>query len=302
MPKVTIGVPVYNGGAFLAEALASLCAQSYGNIEIVVCDNASTDDTEAICRSFVSLDPRVRYIRHPSNVGASRNYNRTLELSRGEFFKWAAHDDLCAPTLVESCLAELERRPGAVLAYPRTVVIDETGERLCSYDDGLNLLSPRPSERFRDYLFRSAQECNAVFGLIRSPVLKRTDAIGAFNASDRALLAHLALLGEIVQVPEELFFRRDHGGTSLRANRTAAAVAAWFDPVQRRKVVLPNWRLFREFFRLVRRSPMALPERGLCLLHLVRGMWRKRARLRTELGTVLPERPIPLPRLAGARG
>src|SRR3954470_1068595 len=93
-PRVSIGLPVYNGQRFLAPAVSSLLAQTFADFELVICDNASTDDTEAICRRFAERDPRVRYHRNEQNVGAAPNFNRALALSTGQYFKWAAHDDL----------------------------------------------------------------------------------------------------------------------------------------------------------------------------------------------------------------
>jgi glycosyltransferase involved in cell wall biosynthesis len=95
MPKVSIGVPVFNGENYLAQALESILAQDFADFEVIISDNCSTDKTPEICTSFAKRDSRVKYFRNDSNIGASPNYNRTFELSRGEYFKWCAHDDRC---------------------------------------------------------------------------------------------------------------------------------------------------------------------------------------------------------------
>ena len=90
-------MPVYNGQKFISEAIESILEQTFTNFELIISDNASTDDTQRICEIFTKVDSRVHYYRYHSNMGAAANYNRVVELASGEFFKWAAHDDQCAP-------------------------------------------------------------------------------------------------------------------------------------------------------------------------------------------------------------
>src|SRR5436305_4413473 len=97
-PKVGVGMPVYNAERYLREALDSFLAQTYADFELTLVDNASDDGTEAICREYATRDDRVRYHRISENMGAVLNFRRAFELARGEYFAWAAHDDLRAPT------------------------------------------------------------------------------------------------------------------------------------------------------------------------------------------------------------
>ncbi|MBE0599274.1 MAG: glycosyltransferase family 2 protein [Desulfuromonadales bacterium] len=286
MPRVTIGLPVFNGAKYLEEALDSLCRQTYGDFELIISDNASTDPTREICQDFAAGDPRIRYFRNEHNLGAAGNYNRVFTLARGELFKWAAHDDLCAPTLLERCLEALEANPEAVLAYPQTVIIDGSGHRVKRYEDNLDLTDSSPAERLRRYLFRAGEECNAVFGLMRASVLRKTRLIEPYNASDRVLLAHLVLLGKFCEVPQELFFRRDHPTTSLRANGDARAVAAWFDPKGSRRIVLPVSRLYFESACCVLQAELRPTTRLRCLYQVARRFWWHRQGLGKELRTI----------------
>src|SRR5215470_4660133 len=116
-PLVSIGVPLYNAERFVRYALDSLLNQSYENLEITVCDNASTDRTEAICSEYARRDPRVHYYRNPVNIGQTRNFRRVLELSSGEYFMWACADDIRTPDAVQSCLEAILRNGDAVMAY-----------------------------------------------------------------------------------------------------------------------------------------------------------------------------------------
>src|SRR5690348_7532956 len=123
LPAVSVGLPVYNGALYLSRAVDSLLAQSFGDFEIIISDNASTDDTERICRAYAARDPRIRYVRSDTNRGLLWNFRRVLELARAPYFKWMAHDDECEPDLLRRCVDELDADPGLVLCAPTTVDI-----------------------------------------------------------------------------------------------------------------------------------------------------------------------------------
>jgi glycosyltransferase involved in cell wall biosynthesis len=257
-PLVSIGLPTYNGARFLNETLHSILTQDLEDFELLISDNGSTDATEQLCRE-ASRDPRVHYERSPENRGAAWNYNRVLERASGSYFKWAADDDLCAPTFLRACAAELDRSgTRAVLAWPRTILIDEAGGEIDRPDDSnLDLRSPDPVARLSQ-LLHNRFEWHPVFGLIRTEMLKRTSGIGAFVLADVALLAELALAGEFHQVPEPLFLRRYHEGRSLMANASFRAHAAWYDPSNaRQRAVLPNGNLVRELLRRTANAPLS---------------------------------------------
>src|SRR5690606_11443878 len=119
-------------------------------------------------------DPRVRYHRFDENQGAARNYNKTFELARGEYFKWAAHDDVCYPRLVTACVEALENAPAdVVLAYPRADFVGASGEILSRDSDSLETVDPSPRRRMV-HVMRRVNMANAVFGLIRTETLSKT--------------------------------------------------------------------------------------------------------------------------------
>lgn len=230
-PLVSIGLPVYNGERYLDSTIEAILGQTHADIELVISDNGSTDDTETICRTWADKDARVRYHRSDTNRGAAWNYNRTFELSSGEYFKWAAHDDLLAPRYVEACLEGFRNGPSdLVLVYPSTTFIGGDGEVLSGLrDEDLDLTGESPSARLRLLLHRVAF-CNAVFGLIRRDVLATTKLIVAYDSSDILLLAELITRGKFHRLPEVLFQRRWHQAMSVAANATRAELEAWFDP------------------------------------------------------------------------
>jgi glycosyltransferase involved in cell wall biosynthesis len=260
-PTVSIALPVFNGEPFLAGTLDSLLAQSFADFELIICDNASEDGTREICEAYAVGDDRVRYLRSDVNRGAAWNYNRGFDMAAGRYFKWASHDDLCAPTYLERCVEVLDRAPDSVvLAYPKTVLIDEGGHFVRSYEDGLDLRDPKPHRRLRA-LIRNLVLSNAVFGLIRRDALERTRGHGSYISADYILLAELALLGQFWEIPEPLFLRREHPQMSRRANRSTAELAEWFETGSGDESKSEFVRLFAEYVAALDRAPLTAFER-----------------------------------------
>jgi len=263
---VTVGLPVYNGGRYIEEALRSLLAQDYEEIEFLIADNASTDRTVDACRDVANGDSRVRIIRSDRNRGASWNYNRLLEDVRGPYFKWAAADDVCAPSFVSACVRALEHDgPGAVIAFPRSDLIDEDSNFISAVDDThLALPEPQPSVRI-GRLLRNRFEWHPVFGVMRLDSLRQTGLMGSYVIADVVLLVELAMLGRFLQVPETLFLRRYHAERPLIAQPRFRDQAAWFDPERGRGGRMPQANVARELVRAVLRSGLPAPEQARCL-------------------------------------
>lgn len=274
MPLVTIGLPVFNGENYLVEALDSLCNQDYPNIEIIISDNASADSTEQIARAAAADDCRIRYDRLGDNAGASLNYNRIVSMAEGEFFKWAAHDDVCEPTFISRCVESLNRHPNAVLSYPRTILIGAAGEVLDDqFEDGLDRREDDPLDRLSLYLPHCGEQ-HAIFGVIRTESLRRTRLIGKHWGGDMVALADLLLEGEFVEVPERLFRRRYHDSTSMAANQSNSDINAWFDPTRRHRPALPRTRLFWSHLQAIRRSGLPIHKKPLGVW-IVASIWTR---------------------------
>jgi len=273
-PRVSIGVAVYDGERFLPQTLDSLLAQTYTDFELVICDNCSTDRTEQICRSYAERDARIRYYRNTSNIGAPRNFNRAFELSRGEYFKWAGADDLCAPEMVERCVAVLDQRPEVVLTYPKTRLIDENGAAVNDYDDRLDLQFETPHKRL-SHLLWNIRMCNAVFGLTRSNALRRTRLFGTYSNADLAFLAELALHGLFVELPAPLFCRRFFELSSIKY-RSPYERMVMFQPGLVGQLSFPNWRLFIGFLSAIHHAPLSWAEGLRCYarMHIWLRRWR----------------------------
>lgn len=268
-PRVSIGLPVWNGQKYIGEAIRSILSQSYTSFELLVSDNASTDRTLDIVRGYARQDARVRVLTSDQNRGAAWNFNRVVGEARGPLFKWAAHDDVLGPHFLHYALDTLDRDPAAVACHFQTARMGAEGEDLGLYTGQPSFDAVRPSVRFAQVVFKP-HRCFAVFGVIRVGALRRTPMIGAYTGSDRNLLAELALHGKIVVRPEVQFARRDHPGASIRAHTDERERAAWFDPDLAGRRVYPTWRRLREYRASVRRAPISAVERARCRLQLAR--------------------------------
>jgi len=283
-PRVSIGLPVFNGERYLEQALDSILSQTYQDFELIISDNASTDHTQEICRAYASKDSRIRYYRNEKNLGAPKNYNRVFELSSGECFKWAAYDDLHAPEFLEKCVGVLDKNPSVVLCHSKTARIDEHGKLVGNYDHRtmMRIGSSKPHERFSE-LIRVRNPCWAIFGVFRSSALRMTSLHGSYPGSDRNLLAEIGLIGRIYEIPAHLFFRRDHSEAYTRkycentrfaisANNYREQMAWWSKDSW---IGFPNWKICLEFFRSVRHIPLNWHERLLCYSEINRWIMRE---------------------------
>lgn len=265
-PRVSIGLPVYNGDEFLAQSIASVLSQTFTDFELIISDNASADRTVEIAESFAADDPRVRVIRNSENRGAAWNYNHVFDEATAPLFRWHAHDDYFEPALLERLVAALDAAPDAVLAHSWTRFIDDDGATLRDYEDDLGASSDRAHERLGSVV-RRLTYCNAVFGVIRRDQLAKTARIGSFPGSDVSLLYELAVRGPFVVVPELLYVRRP--GASIKANPTSRQVAQWFGPSGKGRR-FPGLHLATATLSGVWRAPLSFVERVRSTLTFVR--------------------------------
>jgi len=267
---VSIGLPVFNGAAYLEEAIRSVLAQCLDDLELVISDNASTDRTAEICRDWAATDRRVRYVRNATNLGAAPNYNRTFAESRGRYFKWLAHDDRLRPGYLAATVPVLEADPSVVLCNTTVDYIDEHGVVIGQYRSPLGLAAAeRPSERFAALVLRS-HSCVDFFGTIRRSALEGSLLHGPFHGADRALLAQLALRGRMVQLEPALVEMREHPDRYTRRQRSGAARQAWHQATATRRPI-PSLELYRTYRRLVATEPLGPEERRAC--RRVLGRW-----------------------------
>ena len=283
VPRVTIGLPVYNGEKFIAEAISSILGQTFGDFELIVSDNVSTDQTGAICRDFARKEERIRYVRNEVNIGAAPNFNGIVAKAQGEFFKWMAHDDVIMPDFLAQCVTALDDNLEAVLACPRVRFINEVGDLLDNYISPFRTDDPDPVVRFGETLY--GHRCFEVFGLIRLHQLKKTKLIYGYNHGDGVLLSHLALMGKFIAIPEELFLSRCHqnqsmyvfGITNAGGKYDHEAYARWFDPRHINKVPRSYSKGLVDYATMVSTTPLPALQRLACYQLLSRWLlahWR----------------------------
>jgi glycosyltransferase involved in cell wall biosynthesis len=267
-PRLTIGLPVYNGEKYVAESLEALLGQSFTDFELIISDNASTDSTGDICRRFEKQDSRVRYFLQPQNIGLAPNHNFVVEQTRSELFKWASNDDLYARDLLERCIDALDKYPDVVLAHSWTARVDESGAVTKAYKYPLNTAAPRAPERFRSLLFDSGGDDD--YGVIRTDVLRQTAMKESYHHADRTIITELGLYGRFYQVPDWLYFRREHPGQSGAVSmRRRCAI---MDPRRADRLRHPAVRLYGEYvwayISAIRRAPLSVADRRDCYRYL----------------------------------
>jgi glycosyltransferase involved in cell wall biosynthesis len=279
-PSICVGLPVYNGQKYVGKAIESILDQDYKNFELIISDNASTDDTSYICKQYARADKRIRYWRNEANIGAGPNHNRVFELANAKYFKWTAHDDENHPEFLSRCVEALERAPDSVvLAYPQAELINEVGEVTDRYKVSVASDSTRPHVRLEKIL-NCIDLGTPMYGVVRSEVLKKTRLHGSYLAADYVLIAELGLLGKIQEVPYPLLKKRIHPGRSMEAHGTEEEYLAWFDPRNRRKLHFLGRgdRLVLEYLKSIWYLPMRLRDRIACTRVVLICTQRERAK------------------------
>ena len=237
-PRVVLGMTMYNNAAHLAEAIESLLAQTYSDFRLVLLDDASVDQTEALAREYAHRDSRISYFRHDTRQAMVATWREVVEIAAREcpsaaYFAWVSDHDRWHPRWLERLVGELEADERAVLAYPITRRIDPNGVEL---DKG-----PRrfDTNDCRDLRARWKHMCHAgvgagdmVYGLMRVKPLIDAGIFRRVLRPDRLLVAELILRGGIRQVPEALWFRRESNGASVDRQRHSLVIAGdeprWF--------------------------------------------------------------------------
>jgi len=282
-PRVSVGMPVYNGEPYIGLAIESILEQTFGDFELIISDNASTDQTEAICRDFAARDDRIVYSRNEENIGAARNYNRLVDMASAEYFRWSNADDLLAPVLHERCIAVLDSNPDAVLSYGKTKIIDENGNECEDYDDRLDLRDDRPSDRFIKFQ-DSVGLTNVIYGLMRTEAVRKTARLGnaTYPAADTNFMGELVLYGKFVEIPECLFYRRMHAAAST-ADREDDERQTSFWGRSAPGFSLPLWRKNAAYLRAIQRAPVDFAEKRRLVLYMCRRMYWVKRELLAEL-------------------
>ena len=215
-PLVSIGIPVYNGERSIKQALDALRAQTYDNLELVISDNASTDKTREICLEYAAKDRRIRYFRNPVNIGLFENFRRVVTLATGEYFMWAAADDLKPPTAVEHCVQAILRNDRAVTAHGIILVRTADGKESAEYPNEIPLADTSAAVRIRNFTYGLRHHA-MLYCLHRRAALLQA-RLGDHLGPDYLLCLQMCFLGPIEYTPVPVIIyeeRRRHPSTNL---------------------------------------------------------------------------------------
>lgn len=234
MAQLSIGVPVYNGADYIHEAITSHLEQDFGDFELVVSDNCSTDATPDIVNELAAQDDRVTYTRNDSNIGGPANFNRLFRLTNGDLFRWAAADDRIEPGYLSAVVSMMDADPSIVIGHSESLLIDPASNAMLEMDQGylggdgyleaIKLTPPPGDDRFGsnaphqriDAVINNNHRNFYIFGIMRRDVMMKTRLHGSFYGGDRTLLVEMAMRGRFVKVPEALFASRSHAKNSGR--------------------------------------------------------------------------------------
>jgi glycosyltransferase involved in cell wall biosynthesis len=239
---VGIGMTLHNRAGYLSEAADSLLAQSYGDFKLVLVDDSSTDDTEEIGRAYERMDRRVEYVRLPERRGMVEAWRTAFERASAagaRYFAWASDHDRWHPRWLETLVAVLDGYPAVVLAYPMTQRIDPSGAPLAKPARQFETFGVGDREARWALLNRSDSVAagDLVYGLMRTEAVRRAGIFRPVLCPDRLLVAELTLQGEIRQVPEVLWYRRQFSTGSIERQRSTLFVPGTTPPSR----VTPPW-------------------------------------------------------------
>jgi glycosyltransferase domain-containing protein len=218
-PLVSIGLPTYNRAAKLRRAIDSALKQDYLHIELIISDNASTDDTQTLCCEAAKRDSRINYLRQPKNIGITKNFREVFNRGRGELFMWLADDDWLDSTYLSTCVEFLTSNPDYMLACGKTKYFES--ERFVFADAETDLWQNSSTKRLIAY-YNQVSLNGAMYGLMRREPL-RDIIIQEALGGDWLFVSDVAFTGKVKTI-SQVAINRSLEGTS----RDVSALAAYF--------------------------------------------------------------------------
>jgi glycosyltransferase involved in cell wall biosynthesis len=219
-PRISIGLPVYNGEKYLRQTIELLLAEQSVDLELIISDNCSTDKTQEICQEYVIKDKRVKYFRNKINMGPIWNFNNIFQLTSGEYFMWACHDDIFPASYLRVCVDTLDANPQCVLVGAYTQSVFEGTEEVSFVDQGLTT-SGSPLKRFmmlKKVMYGGSFVNGIFYGVYRSEVMKKLLPLYDLINPDQLHLLRVVLEGDIITIPEPLLIKRKGGTSQSYAN------------------------------------------------------------------------------------
>ena len=276
-----MGLPVYNAERYVASAISAHLAQTFGDFELIISDNASVDGTAEICHAFALKDDRIRLVRASTNRGLNWNHRRVFELAGTEFFRWASADDLPSDGLLHSCVEELDATSDIIGCLPHTLNIDALGLPIETRAQNLDLTSKDPCVRALSVLGATYQ-MTFVQGLFRRIELERARMRWNFVGYDFVLLLELALRGRMTLPAGAVLRRRLHDGQATASLHRLATMHE-FEPNSKAIAAFPHWRWAAERLRSVTLADLPVAARTRIAMMILRHEWWRRDRFLQDL-------------------
>lgn len=283
MSKITvsIGMPAYNSARTLRASIECLLEQTFGDLELIISDNASCDDTWPIIQEYASRDARVVGLRQSQNIGANGNYSAVFRAAKGRYFKWASSNDWCAPDFLARCVAHLEAHSDVAMVAPRTRLFTDSPTDASDYARDLSFDGVDAVERFMQVCQRLALN-NVLNGVIRSEVLGRTRLIEHYPGADIVLVGHIALLGKIALLEDYLFYRRMDRETATQMMSKEDLLRHHY-PRKTVRALFPAWRFMAGWSRAIRSANLPVKETRRALAWAIRMAYWRRADLQRDV-------------------
>jgi glycosyltransferase involved in cell wall biosynthesis len=262
-PAISVGLAVRNDPHRVRRCIQSVLAQDFADLELVICDNASDDETVHTLEEYAREDRRVRVVVNPVNIGSHENMNRALQSSRGTLFRWISADDWLEPHALSAGVRALESHPDAIGVTSGFTIHSPGAVPRCEHYRGEFPSSPDPARRFERMLWffhAGDAKYDPVYGIYRREQLMRSGRIRPSERTDWLLSAELALIGPIIHLDELLAnrTRTDPVGVDRVAFRRR------LDPVRAERLKTSPGRLYRELDALARSANLTDPQLRRC--------------------------------------
>jgi hypothetical protein len=244
MPKISIGLPCYNEADFIEATIRSVLAQTEGDFELIICDNASTDGTAEIISRAVGDDPRVLIRPNATNIGGAANFARALELASSPYFMWMGAHDLISKDYVKKLRLVLDADPECSLAYADSIFIAKNGDQIPGepVETGVEAEDQCPVTRFKKLVWQ-LHRCDQFHGLMRREWVN-PELLTACRGPDMLLLAAIVLRGRFRRLPELMFYRRhNRDQENATAMQKRLAEQGYVPPSQS---MIDSWKVTRD--------------------------------------------------------
>ena len=257
-------MPVYNEDKYIASSIDSILNQDYSNIELIICDNASSDKTEEICRQYQKNDDRIQYYRNTHNIGAIANFQKSLNYANGKYFMFAGGHDKWSLNYISTNLIKLKNSPNSVLSYGATEWIDEEGLALNTQSAAYDTRGLDPVTRYLLSIWGGTW--SPVYGLIRVESLRKVRLNTPTIGSDIIMLSELSLIGSFIYTENCCWFRRMTRPHETKSERIERYNSSLFRMTNVLSQFFPHIRLPFELIKSIIRSELTFIHKSCAIM------------------------------------